>query len=467
MSKNKSNSMWKLDLLEAKFHGTQARFPRTKTLLTARNTSKLWKRLPTSEEEANKEIKALKKEYFDKKYYGSHKKLAREVNKVVKSDKSRLKSDGSKKDIITFITSLEELENLITSKLIKCITSSILVNKELKENIPYYISKDIQTIIKDKTHKSNPSRFFINHCQNNKELNNYISKLWNSKTIKKALEEIDWSFKLVRGNISKQEKDSRKRLSGKDIQDDHSDVDADSDESDDESEEESSLKDLEEDYDKFAVYDNLVGDSDNEEKMDLDPNVNYNEVTDEEASELENDEVEEGNDSDASHDSFFAEEKKPKEKYQLPELATGYFSGGSDDEDDIDNDQVVKAATTQRKNRRGQRARQKIWEKKYGQEAKHVKSEKAKIASEREQRQLEYEERCRKREEKARLAMENAPTGSNTAPLGNRKPRPDVSLPSATAASEPEKMHPSWEAKRLAEEKQKNIKFQGKKITFD
>ena len=39
--------------------------------------------------------------------------------------------------------------------------------------------------------------------------------------------------------------------------------------------------------------------------------------------------------------------------------------------------------TTQRKNRRGQRARQKIWAKKYG-KAKHVKKNQEILASERE-----------------------------------------------------------------------------------
>ena len=176
-------------------------------------------------------------------------------------------------------------------------------------------------------------------------------------------------------------------------------------------------------------------------------------------------------DSDSSSDDGFFEQdelskkstKKEKKDYNLPQLASGYFSGGSDDEgEDVDNDKVVKDITTQRKNRRGQRARQKIWAQKYGREAKHVKSEIEKAASDRERRRLEYEERCRKREEKNNLA----PTGSNTAPLGDRKVRNGVS-PAPGPPSDTTKMHPSWEAKKLAEEKLKNVKFQGKKITFD
>jgi len=278
-----------------------------------------------------------------------------------------------------------------------------------------------------------------------------------------------------------------KKLVGKDIQtdfnedkkestqsesDDGSDI-SEGDMSDDNKKEagDNESIDAEDMFEKFAEYDNLVVDSDEEEKFDLDPNVNYNEVTDEESSEMADD----INESvDGSDDSFFEEndreaETSSKREYNLPQLATGYFSGGSDDEDDeIDNDNVVKEATTQRKNRRGQRARQKIWAQKYGKEAKHVKKEQVIIASERERKRLEYEERCKKRELKAK--MNSAPTGSNTAPLAERRLRSntEVGVEKPVEMTKPiEKEHPSWVAKRLAEEKQKNAKFQGTKIKFD
>lgn len=480
--------MWKLDLLEAKYHGSNPRFPHTKKLLSARNNNKLLKKLSQSRDEAEKEILALKEDHFHKKYHGAHKKLNKEVNKHVKSDVNKWKGDDSKKGLLEFFEVEERIQELITSKLIKCIASSILINKDLKSAPPKYIPSDIRSIIIDKSHKSNPSAFFINYCQNNKDLNNYISNLWNTKSIKPLLSEIEWSFKMVRGDLTKFERDARKKVVGKDIQTDFNEDKKESTQSD--SDDDSAISegdlsnnekevgdnesiDAEDVFEKFAVYDNLVVDSDEEEqKFDLDPNVDYNEVTDEESSDIEDDTNETADDSD---DSFFEENDREaktstKREYNLPQLATGYFSGGSDDEDDdeIDNDNVVKEATTQRKNRRGQRARQKIWAQKYGKEAKHVKKEQVIIASERERKRLEYEERCKKRELKAKI--NSAPTGSNTAPLAERRPRSNTEdkVEKPVEISKPiEKEHPSWVAKRLAEEKQKNAKFQGTKIKFD
>ncbi|KAG2732174.1 hypothetical protein G9P44_004591 [Scheffersomyces stipitis] len=474
--------MWRLDLLEVKFHNCPARFPHTKKLLNARNNEKLLKRLPTSVKDADNEILALKKEYFDKKYYGSYKKLEKEINKVVKTEISKLKQDKTKnQSTINFLESGENVKLLITSKLVKSLTTSILINKDLKLNPPNYISEDVREIILDKSNIANPSKFFIQFCQNDKNLNNYFSNLWNNKSIKSIISEIEWSFKIVRGNLTTQEKDARRKATGKEISDDEkeasigdSEVSEDDDDEDHHEQEEEDMEELDTEgvYEKFAIYDKLVGDSDNEDEEqapDLDPSINYNEVTDEEPSD-ESEEDEELDSDSSSDDGFFEQDesskkstKKEKKDYNLPQLASGYFSGGSDDEgEDVDNDKVVKDITTQRKNRRGQRARQKIWAQKYGREAKHVKSEIEKAASDRERRRLEYEERCRKREEKNNLA----PTGSNTAPLGDRKVRNGVS-PAPGPPSDTTKMHPSWEAKKLAEEKLKNVKFQGKKITFD
>lgn len=426
----KGNDLWKLDLLEAKFLHYTPRFPHTKKLLTARNP-KLWKKLPASKEDATKQILAMKTEIFQRKYHASQKKLTKEV-------KTKIKVDIQKNEKIKeFIESQERIDQLITSKLVKSITASILVDKESKKNIPKYIPKEFKMIIEDKTHPANPSKFFIDYCQNDKDVNNYISSLWNAKAIKSVLGEIDWSFRLVRGDLTKQERNVRKK-SGKGI-------DNEDEEDDDEEDQE---EDAEEGKEDLSKYDDMVAGSDDEE-------------------EIQNDSDNESQDSFFEYDTEEEREKQrfkeKEEQYKLPELATGYFSGGSDDEDDIDNDEVVKEATTQRKNRRGQRARQKIWAQKYGKEAKHVKEERAKAASEREVRQKEYEERCRKRELKAKLAMENAPSGSNTAPLGVRG---SMTTTSATPTPPPAQMHPSWEAKKLAEAKQ-NVKFTGKKITFD
>lgn len=460
---HKKNELWKLDYLETKFYKTSPRYRHTKRLVKAKNNSQLLKKLPTTKEEADIVIASLKSEYFERKYYGSYKKLKKHITKTFAGDLNKKQPE----EIAAFIKDEGNLDGLITSKLIKILTSTILTTKELKLTPPPYISQEIASIICDKSNISNPSGFFIKFCQNNKHLNNYLSNLWNSKTLKPILQEIEWGFTLIRGNISKKERETRDKQLGKekkhtpeeDSDDDERDSENELNDSNDDSEH--SDVDIEEAYDKFAIYDKLVGDSDNDEEERFEPNANvdYTQVTDEEPSDEE------------SADSFFEddeEEHEPqqtgtksiKEKYKLPELANGYFSGGSDDEDDdVDNDRMVKEITLARKNRRGQRARQKIWAKKYGKQAKHIQTEREKVASERQQRQLEYEERERKRQEKARLAMENAPSGSNTQPLGARK--------SSLSTADKEAVHPSWQAKKLAEEKQKNVKFEGKKIKFD
>ncbi|KAI0372145.1 Bud-site selection protein [Pilatotrama ljubarskyi] len=59
----------------------------------------------------------------------------------------------------------------------------------------------------------------------------------------------------------------------------------------------------------------------------------------------------------------------------LPSLSVGFTRGDSDASDLSDADAEAAAADMPRKNRRGQRARRAIWEKKYGKNANHVKKQ--------------------------------------------------------------------------------------------
>ena len=453
-----NNYMWKLDLLESKFNRSTPRFPHTKKLLIAINHNhKLLKKIPKSPEDAQEEIENIKSDIFQKKYHSAYSKLSKEVEKktIPVEDK-------------------EFVSKLITSKLIKIIQIACLNSKELKTNPPTYIGQHLREIIIDKSNEYNPSSFYITFCQNDKAVNNFVANLWNNKNVKKILDEIEWSFRVVRGNLTRQEKDSRIKTTGGKV----NLKDNEGSNGEDSSEDENGSLDLDDAYDKFAIYDDNENGSEGEgQQPELDPNVNYNEVTDEEPSDEETKE-------DSSDDFFEDEPPKKKQKqnedskksFNLPQLASGYFSGGSDDEeeeyDDADNDKVVREITTQRKNRRGQRARQKIWAKKYGKEAKHVKKNQEILASERQRRQLEFEERQRKRELKAKLLAEKQQTGANALPLGERKSTtstiPQQLLGSTnTATAEEKAIHPSWEAKRLEKEKLKNVKFQGKKVVFD
>ncbi|KAK0704122.1 BUD22-domain-containing protein [Apiosordaria backusii] len=137
----------------------------------------------------------------------------------------------------------------------------------------------------------------------------------------------------------------------------------------------------------------------------------------------------------------------------LPSLMGGYISG-SESASDVD------IAPT-RKNRRGQRARQAIWEKKFKEQAKHLKEQQNK-------RDAGWDLK------RGAVDGDNKPwkkgiknpfkaTGANDLVVKKEEPpkkdraRDDLGT-----------LHPSWEARRLAKEKEKlTAPFQGKKITFD
>lgn len=154
----------------------------------------------------------------------------------------------------------------------------------------------------------------------------------------------------------------------------------------------------------------------------------------------------------------------PKKTTFLPSLSMGgYVSGsGSDLEDDID--------VAPKKNRRGQRARQQIWEKKFGAKAKHVQNGQGKQDRNQgwdaKRGATEGRDNGRSRGRgggrgaKFGVRGDRGATGSNGVGVSDRKPPPkkDDSGP----------LHPSWEAAKKAKEaKSKPVTFTGKKVTFD
>lgn len=159
----------------------------------------------------------------------------------------------------------------------------------------------------------------------------------------------------------------------------------------------------------------------------------------------------------------------------LPSLTMGGYVSGSESEAE-DN---IEELAAPRKNRRGQRARQAIWEKKFGAGAKHVQQEKAKNGrfAGREARdagwdtkrgaQAEtgkisgaYKARWQQDREARRKQGEDAASGGNASELGPRRKT------EASNAAKP--MHPSWEAAKKAKERSQDASsFTGKKIAFD
>lgn len=463
--KNSNTLVWKLDLLETKFKGFTPRLPLTKKLLTSRN-SKIFKNLPSTEEEADHVILELKAAVFQKKYHGAYQKLHKEVKRFWKLNKNKVRDDNSA--VKEFFTNENNISCLISSKLVKILSSEILTNKELRLDPPQYIPKEIREVVNDPSNVANPSAFFIQHCKDNKEFNTFISNLWNTKSAKTVLNEISWSFHVVKGNISEARAEKRasetKHIKGSERALLESDAG--------ENFVSSASQDIRNNADKnidsedFAVRSHSVGvssaDNNIQSKGDLLlpllRQVNQNGTDDIEDS---HEEYADYNITEPDKPGRFgvdsSEDDFPEGK-DLQEFPLGYISG-SEEESDRDDD-VVKEITSERRNRRGQRARQKIWAKKFGKEANHIKKARKKTQEEKEKRKEEYEERSKRRKLKAQNEV-NKETVNNQGEANTSNKREKVN------EEKNKPMHPSWQAKKLAEQKTKDANFQGKKIIFD
>ncbi|KAF8206234.1 Bud-site selection protein [Mycena galopus ATCC 62051] len=159
----------------------------------------------------------------------------------------------------------------------------------------------------------------------------------------------------------------------------------------------------------------------------------------------------------------------------LPSLAVGYVRGGSDDSD-VEED--AEEAGGERKNRRGQRARRAIWEKKYGRGANHKKKEAEDAAAERAVQKAKWEARQAKRDAAAGKWREGAQVadagwgGRNAAAAGAGAAGTGAHGRAGAGGAKPQKevgLHPSWAAKKALKEKMGSgiLPSQGKKIVFD
>ncbi|KAK9377879.1 Bud-site selection protein [Lipomyces chichibuensis] len=134
----------------------------------------------------------------------------------------------------------------------------------------------------------------------------------------------------------------------------------------------------------------------------------------------------------------------------LPSLNVGYISPSESDDDLYDEEHnAKKGPTTHRKNRRGQRARQKIWEQKYGKNAAHLKRK------EQERTEKEQRKQTKRRERLAQRGLQAIDKVTDSA-FNDQK--------SEHQAVENKPLHPSWEARQ---QKNKHIDFKGKKIVFE
>ncbi|KAK3316438.1 Bud-site selection protein [Apodospora peruviana] len=168
--------------------------------------------------------------------------------------------------------------------------------------------------------------------------------------------------------------------------------------------------------------------------------------------------------------------KQPNEEHLsgsafLPTLMGGYISGSDSSASDLD--------LAPRRNRRGQRARQAIWEKKFKEEARHVKNgtpatrdagwDMRRGAVEGEVgkpwkagvRNPLLEKKAARRA--AGIRGPAVPSGG-----GGPAPAPAKGRASSKKRDDTGPLHPSWEARKKAKAAMpESAPFQGKKITFD
>jgi hypothetical protein len=227
-----------------------------------------------------------------------------------------------------------------------------------------------------------------------KEHNKAISKLYQDKSLKLVMSEFEDGMDVFLNINRGSKKVERTESSVKDVQEEHSG-------------EHDEYKETESNNDDYAQYDDMIGHSDDEEEYTA-------------------------------------------KRSNLPELEHGFIDTYDvESEEELEREIQNEKPEKKKKNRRGQRERRLIWEKKYGRSANHVQKKIEEETANKLERQKAYEERVFKRLEREQ----------------EYKDRQRAKMEKAKEYASKE-FHPSWEAKRLQEEKTKNVKFQGKKVTF-
>ncbi|KAI1741768.1 Bud-site selection protein [Xylaria scruposa] len=262
------------------------------------------------------------------------------------------------------------------------------------------------------------------------------------------------------------------------------------------------FSDSEAEENMFSKYDDLVGGSSDEDDEDESEGAD---IKSRSFRKLALDDVslssEASDDSDDSEDEALAPPtKKVKSKAVkpvsfntgnstfLPSLMGGYISG-SESASDVD-------IAPPRKNRRGQRARQAIWDKKYGEKAKHHQKEKdprntgwdmkrgavdgdtAKpwkkgiqnpfeknnVHPDR-QRQMQPNGDSQAKGKRPRDAQDRRPPRQQDSSQSFQAEKPKPRPPPTRDDTGP--LHASWAAAKKAKEEAQKVEFQGKKVTFD
>ncbi|CAB4256901.1 Bud22p [Maudiozyma barnettii] len=469
---SRENLIFKLDNLEYQIHylqdtlqNFQPRLPHTSKLYNVKgrkNQKRLQQKLSSlNEETLSKEIDSLKVTILDNKIHNAEKHLTNILQKAVTDDtRKKIKSSS------TSVNTVDEfIDSIIVSKLLKLTRGRVMkmVHQRQLDGIPsWYEHHEFEKIWNEKTNKKNPSYVWNEIVLKIDGAAKFASSTMNMGKVKEIMSTYENGINVLLGIAVREPKPAEKKKVIVEEKESASEDDEDDDAEENISIEDDLVPDQDIDEDTLKQYDTLLADSDAESGSEvgngLDNNINYNEVTDEEPS-----------DDDDEEDNGTTEKK-----YNLPQLMNGYYSGDDEEASDLDEheEKLVRAQTEapEKKNRRGQRARRRIWAQKYGREANHVQREIEEKKNEREKRQREYEERVEKR---AAKQAKSDKVNANLIPIANAKKMGGNYSSSDTVGKETfvvksvNENHPSWVAKIQAEEKLKNAKFSGKKITFD
>ncbi|KAG8998700.1 hypothetical protein FRB93_013479 [Tulasnella sp. JGI-2019a] len=165
---------------------------------------------------------------------------------------------------------------------------------------------------------------------------------------------------------------------------------------------------------------------------------------------------------------------KSGESIFLPSLSVGFMPGEYDPYDDYENADIdgPSGSAIGRRNRRGQKARRAIWEKKYGSKAKHKQKEHEQWEQEAKRRAelkaTRLAERQQGRQKKPELLASHSMSSTNPKSVSDHKSSRVGRAQMPVVSSK--RIHPAWEAKMKMMQKQTAIITahpQGKKIIFN
>ncbi|ODV91655.1 hypothetical protein CANCADRAFT_226 [Tortispora caseinolytica NRRL Y-17796] len=428
---SKRNIIWELDLLEASL-GRDTRLARSK-FAAKKHEKREDDGKEIDREAVEAEIITLKKEYMLQKVYYGCKQIARAMKKVRPIEIQRLKKRMKQHKKQTEKVARYEEEMAVLKKLDYDVYSACHLSKHIKNDEE--LVKYSEQFICD----NDPTELYKGSSVAER---NVAARLYGHSSVSDAVKEALNTLKRSYFYIENGDRSAKKDIRDEDVQNRQH------------TEKEEQKTEGVDDTDKMVVIipddDVSVDTSEVEEFFSADED--YNDDTDSEQLTTEPATISNTNPTDSQEASLHdtdSDNEEIEESSNLPELATGYYSGS--DASDIEMEEAPEEP--KKKNRMGQRARRELWEKKYGKNANHLKNQK---------------------EHNQKGSNGSRPTKDFRSHRDSKihketKPRKDFKKEFKKETTKPadlESLHPSWAA-RKKEIEVFSIKPKGKKVKFD